>query len=151
MLIFCAATAKAQEADTAKIIEHFPNGDLIITVSGKEFRALPADSWRRVLADRIQIDSSTKEMDIKNQKIEQLEKQIAYLESLVAKFEDIANNVLAQSELNRQNWQETRDLLDRSITLMKRGKIAGFFDKPVMVILKNLLVPGLTLYFTARK
>lgn len=64
-LTFCAATS----AQSAIVVETRPNGDRIVTIDGKEYRALSADNYRQVIKDRADLEALRKEVPLQKEQV----------------------------------------------------------------------------------
>jgi len=70
LIVLCfAATAKAQEA---KVVEKLSSGDQIVTIDGVEYRAVTAETWRKVLEERVKLESALLREQVNRRQIDAL-------------------------------------------------------------------------------
>lgn len=124
-------TCKAQAVPV--VVERLPNGDLIVSVEGREYRALTPESAKAILERKAQLDLVTRERDLLLSKVENLSRQLD-----VARREvEIADRQRAieaeRAEAFRAQFEAESAARKRSEELIgKRGRVARFLDHPAV-------------------
>lgn len=122
-------TCNAQ--NVATIVERLPNGDLIVSVEGQEYRAITPESAKAILERKAQLDLVTRERDLLLSKVDNLSRQLD-----VARRElEIADRQRAieaeRAEAFRARLGAENAARKRSEELIgKRGRVARFLDNP---------------------
>ncbi len=130
VLLTCfGLTCEAQNLPT--VVERLPNGDLIVSVEGREYRALTPESTRAILERKAELDRVTRERDLLVSKVENLSAQLA-----VARREvEIADRQRAieaeRAEAFRAQFEAESAARKRLEELVgKRGRVSRFLDNP---------------------
>lgn len=131
LLIGFGLTCNAQ--NVANVIERLPNGDLIVDVEGKEYRAITPESAKAILERKAQLDLVTRERDLLLSKVENLSRQldVARREVEIADRQrtieaERADAFRAQCEAESAARKRSEELIG------KRGRVARFLDHPAV-------------------
>jgi hypothetical protein len=135
---------------TIIIKDILPNGEMVLTIDGKNFRTISEEHARQIEAKNIRLDLLEKENALQARKITTLERQAAIQNSLVAKLEEKADLNLQDALLWKNNWQLERDLRLKAEQSMNRSKLTDFLNGPVMSTVTKVVVPIATLAYSMR-
>jgi hypothetical protein len=113
-----------------RVKERLPNGEYILEIDGVEHRSITASHAREIAERRILLEFQARELEILRQRVVLLETQ--------------ADAYKKMFELRTQE-------LERAEKLMKRSRLATFFDSAPMVVITRVGLPLFTVWASLRR
>jgi len=154
--VISASVCRAQEVGGQKSEvraqqEVLANGDLILTIDGKSFLAMPPEKAKR-------LNDSLDELDRLRVALPLAQKEISQLrESLAAANERVkaADAKFSEQRLIAANWKSLYDadhvLLAQAVNLIKHGgRLDSFLNNPIVKLLGQIAVPAVNMALNAR-
>lgn len=135
---------------TIIIKDILPNGEMVLTVDGKNFRTISEEHARSIEERKIRMDLLENENGLQQRKIAALERQASIQNSIVAKLEEKAELNLQDALTWKNNWQLERDLRVKAEASMKRSKLTDFLNGPVVSTITQVVIPLGTLAYSMR-
>lgn len=123
----CVQMTYSQEI---RVKERLPNGEYILEIDGVEHRSITASHAREIAERRILLEFQARELEILRQRVVLLETQ--------------ADAYKKMFELRTQE-------LERAEKLMKRSRLATFFDSAPMVVITRVGLPLFTVWASLRR
>jgi hypothetical protein len=145
--IISASVCKAQT-----IKERLPNGDILLTVDGKDYLAVPPEKAKK-------LNDSLDELDGLRAAVPLAQKEIVQLrDSLASASERIkaADGKFDEQRLIAGHWKDLYEadhvLLTQAVSLVQNGgRVDSFLNNPIVKLLAQVAVPAVNTILNARR
>ncbi|HWQ34315.1 MAG TPA: hypothetical protein VNQ79_15815 [Blastocatellia bacterium] len=127
----------------ARLVESLPDGSKIVLIGGAEYRAITADQMRRLLRAEAEAQQIRRERELLSEQISLLKQALELSRQSEARADEQIRLLTEQNDSFRQT-------LEKANTVIKRGRVDGFFNRPVVQIVTKGVLPLLAAILSAR-
>jgi hypothetical protein len=150
ILTFCGPTFSQTTAADARVVEKLPDGDFIVSIEGREYRAVSPDHARRLAKEKVELDALRAEKPQLEQKAVKLLELSENYKSDAAKAIEQRDSENARAEKFKQDYERERDLRLSAEKLKKPNTLEKLLGNPI-VQSAIVIVSGAVVAVTAKR
>lgn len=124
--------------------ETLGDGSKIVLISGQEYRAITAEQMRRLVRADAEAQQIRRERELMAEQITLLKQALELSRQSEARADEQIRLLTEQNDSYKQT-------LEKANTIIKRGRVEGFFNRPIVQVVTKGLLPLVAAILSARK